>query len=82
MTEVADGDAERTRGLVDEERLARFMDDRDLPGSGCDLEAIFITGGASNELFEIRRGEHRMALRRPPRVVPEGRDETMLREYR
>ncbi len=23
-----------------------------------------------------------MALRRPPRIVPEGRNETMLREYR
>ena len=42
----------------------------------------FITGGASNELFEIRRGGHRVALRRPPRVVPAGRNETMLREYR
>jgi len=75
-------DAERTRGLIDTERLVRFMDERDLPGAGEALEATFITGGASNELFEIRRGQHRMALRRPPRVVPAGRNETMLREYR
>ncbi|MGH9029437.1 MAG: phosphotransferase family protein [Acidimicrobiales bacterium] len=58
------------------------MDERDLPGAGEPLEATFITGGASNELFEIRRGDARMALRRPPRIVPEGRNETMLREYR
>ena len=75
-------ESERTRGLVDEVRLAAFMDDRGLPGKGEPVAATFITGGASNELFEIRRGDHRMALRRPPRRVPEGRNETMLREYR
>ncbi len=52
------------------------------PGRGEPLETRFITGGASNELFEITRGEHKFALRRPPRVVPAGRNETMLREYR
>jgi aminoglycoside phosphotransferase (APT) family kinase protein len=75
-------DADRIRGLVDPERLARWMDARGLPGSGLPLEARFVTGGASNELFEIRRGDARMALRRPPRTVPKGRNETMLREYR
>ena len=52
------------------------------PGPGAPFEATFITGGASNELFEIRRGGHRMALRRPPGSSPQGRNETMLREYR
>jgi aminoglycoside phosphotransferase (APT) family kinase protein len=80
-TEASD-DAARTAGLVDPGRLAAFMDDRGLPGAGLPLQATFVTGGASNELFEIRRGPHRMALRRPPRVVPDGRDETMLREAR
>jgi aminoglycoside phosphotransferase (APT) family kinase protein len=70
------------RGLIDPERLARWMDDRNLPGTGEPMEYRFITGGASNELFEIRRGEARMALRRPPRVVPRGRNESMLREHR
>lgn len=69
-------------GLIDAGRLARWMDERGLPGAGEPLEAVFITGGASNELFDIRRGSHRMALRRPPRVVPPGRNETMLREHR
>ena len=78
MSETPD----RLAGLVDPERLARWMDDRDLPGRGEPVTCRFITGGASNELFEIRRGDARMALRRPPRTVPEGRNESMLREYR
>jgi len=68
--------------LVDPERLARWMDARDLPGRGAPVVCRFITGGASNELFEIRRGDVRLALRRPPAKVPEGRNESMLREYR
>lgn len=73
---------ERTRGLVDPEKLARWMDDRALPGAGSPVDMQFISGGASNEIFEIRRGDVRLALRRPPRRVPKGRNETMLREYR
>ena len=42
----------------------------------------FITGGASNDLFEITRGGQRLALRRPPEPIPKGRNETMLREFR
>ena len=72
----------RVAGLVDEDRLARWMDATGLPGRGEKLVARFVTGGASNEIFEIRRGEARMALRRPPRLVPKGRNETMLREAR
>ena len=75
-------ESERTAGLVDTSRLAHWMDERGLPGSGEPLEVRFISGGASNEIFELRRGEHRLALRRPPRKVPRGRNETMLREYR
>ena len=80
-TSAAD-DEERTRGLVDPGRLAAFLDGHGVPGAGEELQVRFITGGASNELFEVRRGAHRMALRRPPRVVPPGRNDTMLREYR
>jgi len=68
--------------LVDPERLARWMDERGLPGRGEPVACRFITGGTSNELFEVRRGEVRLALRRPPLRVPEGRNESMLREYR
>jgi aminoglycoside phosphotransferase (APT) family kinase protein len=79
---MATTDDARTQGLIDADTLARWMDAQKLPGAGSPLEARFITGGASNELFEIRRGDARMALRRPPRKVPKGRNETMLREYR
>ena len=75
-------EAARVAGLVDEARLARWLDERKLPGSGEPLRARFVTGGASNEIFELRRGAARMALRRPPRLVPKGRNETMLREAR
>ncbi|MGH8984834.1 MAG: phosphotransferase family protein [Acidimicrobiia bacterium] len=75
-------DGSRTEGLVDEAALARWMDERGLPGAGEPVTTRFISGGASNEIFEVWRGEHRMVLRRPPRNVPEGRNETMLREWR
>ncbi len=78
-----------TRGLmeqhapqIDTARLARWMDAADLPGSGEPLTATFISGGASNEIFALQRGETRLALRKPPAQVPSGRNETMLREYR
>jgi aminoglycoside phosphotransferase (APT) family kinase protein len=71
----------RTEGLIDREALGRFMDERGLPGKGEPVETKYLSGGSSNEIFQIKRGEHLCALRRPPRVVPEGRNETMLREY-
>jgi aminoglycoside phosphotransferase (APT) family kinase protein len=75
-------DEERTEGLIDPQRLGRWMDEQGLPGEGEPVETRYISGGASNEIFEVGRGEQRMVLRRPPRVVPKGRNETMLREYR
>jgi aminoglycoside phosphotransferase (APT) family kinase protein len=80
--DAAKQERERIEALVAPARLARWMDERGLPGAGKVVEARFISGGASNEIFEIRRGDTRLALRRPPRVVPEGRNQTMLREYR
>src|ERR1035437_9152994 len=74
--------AVRTAGLVNEARLGEWMDTQDLPGKGEPVTSTFISGGASNEIFETRRGDFRAVLRRPPRVVPKGRNETMMREYR
>ena len=74
--------AARTAGLVNEARLGAWMDSQDLPAKGEPVASTFISGGASNEIFEIRRGDFRAVLRRPPRVVPKGRNETMMREYR
>jgi aminoglycoside phosphotransferase (APT) family kinase protein len=67
---------------IDTAALARWMDARKLPGIGQPLEARYISGGASNEIYELRRGAVRMALRKPPAKVPQGRNEIMLREYR
>ena len=67
---------------IDPVVLGRWMDDQGLPGSGIPVTTRFITGGASNELFEVVRGDLRVALRRPPDPVPAGRDKTMLREAR
>ncbi|MCY3648667.1 MAG: phosphotransferase family protein [Acidimicrobiaceae bacterium] len=81
-TDDADAGVERTAGLVDPNQLGDWMDDRGLPGAGEPLSVRFISGGASNEIFEVSRGGYRWALRRPPRNVPPGRNETMMREYR
>ena len=75
-------DQARTEGLVDTEALARWMDEHGLPGAGEPISTSFVSGGASNEICGFWRGGRRMVLRRPPREVPAGRNETMLREYR
>ncbi len=68
--------------LLDIDRLTGWMDANDVGDRGELVVARPIAGGASNEIFEITRGDARMVLRRPPRNVPEGRNETMLREFR
>lgn len=74
--------ATETEPTIDTDALARWMDAQSLPGSGSPLAARYISGGASNEIFELTRGDVRMALRKPPAKVPKGRNEIMLREYR
>jgi aminoglycoside phosphotransferase (APT) family kinase protein len=79
MQESIDDDHSPT---IDTDALTHWLDARNLPGSGEPMTATFISGGASNEIFELRRGDARMALRKPPTKVPKGRNEIMLREYR
>lgn len=67
---------------IDTDALARWMDAQHLPGRGEPLTARYISGGASNEIFALQRGDIHMALRKPPAKVPKGRNEIMLREYR
>ena len=81
LFQSADDEA-RTEGLVDADALAQWMDEHGLAGAGEPIDTHFVSGGASNEIFEFRRAGRRMVLRRPPREVPAGRNETMLREYR
>ncbi|RDI44622.1 phosphotransferase family protein [Nocardia mexicana] len=63
-------------------RLAAWMDEVGLPGGGAPLAAVQISGGAQNEIYEIRRGEHRSVLRIPPAAAPSERDKGILREWR
>ena len=72
----------REPAIADPARLTAWLDDRGIPGAGSPLAIRFVSGGASNEIFELARGGHRFALRRPPPELPAGRNETMLREYR
>ena len=66
--------------LVDEQALARFLDDK-LPGSG-DVTVERHQAGHSNETFFVRRGAEEWVLRRPPlgAFLPSAHD--VLREYR
>jgi len=48
------------------------MDARGLPGAGQPVELALIAGGSQNEIYEVRRGEFRCALRRPPPQPPPG----------
>jgi len=68
--------------VIDDARLAAWMDARGLPGKGAPLEHRFISGGSQNEIYEIRRGELHCALRMPPPTAPAARDEGILREWR
>ena len=76
------GQGNDTEPGIDVVALGQWMDTQALPGSGAPLSARYISGGASNEIFELKRGDVRMALRKPPAKVPRGRNEIMLREYR
>ena len=69
------------RGLVDVDRLARFMDGHGL-AVGASIEITRITTGHSNEVFKVERGELSLALRRPPRVGYGPGAHDMVREYR
>jgi aminoglycoside phosphotransferase (APT) family kinase protein len=68
--------------VIDQGRLARWMDDEGLPGKGEAVEHRFIAGGSQNEIYEIRRGDLHAALRIPPPTAPKGRDDGILREWR
>jgi len=65
--------------LVDAEAVDAWIGDR-LPAGPFAIERV--STGASNEMFEVRRGEHVWILRRPPahKVAPGAHD--MAREFR
>ncbi len=67
--------------MIDTDRLATWMDERDL-APGEPVEAGFVSGGTQNEIYEIRRGDLHAALRIPPAAAPAPRDEGIVREWR
>jgi len=73
----------RTPDLIDGPRLTAWLDAR-LPSLGTGpLEWKRIRGaGASNEIFELRRGGAPVILRRPPNPPRDASNKIMLREYR
>jgi len=68
--------------VIEERRLAGWLDESGLPGKGEPLELGYVGGGAQNEIYEVRRGELHGALRMPPPSAPASRDEGILREWR
>jgi aminoglycoside phosphotransferase (APT) family kinase protein len=68
--------------VIDVGRLAAWMDDRGLPGTGEPVEHRFLSGGTQNEIYEIRRGALHGAIRIPPASAPAPRDQGIIREWR
>src|SRR5438552_6145686 len=69
-----------TSEVLDLERLTGWLDGRGL-GSG-EVVAEPITVGASNLIFDLRRGGDHWVLRRPPRVPVSPTAHDMVREFR
>jgi aminoglycoside phosphotransferase (APT) family kinase protein len=67
--------------VIDAAALGAWMDREGLPGSGAPMLS-FVAGGSQNEIFDVQRGELRVALRIPPAEAPAPRDEGILREWR
>jgi aminoglycoside phosphotransferase (APT) family kinase protein len=67
---------------IDTGVLAAWLDTTDLPGAGAPLELSYVSGGSQNEIYDVRRGDLRAALRIPPPAAPPSRDEGILREWR
>lgn len=77
-TSLSDFDA-----LLDIDALQAWVGDQPgIPGSGPMTDIVQLQGGSQNNLFLIHRGQERFVLRRPPRHVRKGSNETMLREAR
>jgi aminoglycoside phosphotransferase (APT) family kinase protein len=69
-----------TSELLDLRRLTTWLDERGL-GEG-EVVAEPITVGASNLIFDLRRGDQHWVLRRPPRVPVSPTAHDMVREFR
>jgi aminoglycoside phosphotransferase (APT) family kinase protein len=68
--------------VIDFDRLAAWMDTQGLPGQGEPIEHRILSGGAQNDIYEVRRGETSCVIRIPPPEAPPDRDQGILREWR
>ena len=69
-------------GLLRWPSLNDWIESSDLPGSGPVTSVERIAGGSQNNVFLLRRQGAEMVLRRPPRHIRKGSNETMIREAR
>ena len=76
---MAEGAATST---LDFDRLAAWMDDQGLSGTGEPLGARFLSGGSQNEIYQLTRGDLDCVIRIPPPHAPADRDNGILREWR
>ncbi len=67
--------------LIDERRIAAWMDAQDL-ARGEPITVTRITTGHSNEVFRVERGDLVAVLRRPPRTPLSPTAHDMAREFR
>src|SRR5690349_23118696 len=67
--------------LVDEQRVAAWMDEQGLARSE-PISVTRITTGHSNEVFRVERGDLVAVLRRPPRTPLSPTAHDMAREFR
>jgi aminoglycoside phosphotransferase (APT) family kinase protein len=67
---------------LDPGRLAAWLTGQGLLGRASDLVVERISGGNQNIVARLRGGTAPMILRRPPAVVPAGRNAAMEREFR
>lgn len=67
--------------LLDTDRLSAWLDAEELE-PGLPIEAAKLSGGSSNAMFLVRRGNRTWVLRRPAKVAVANADEGMRREFR
>ena len=68
-------------GTIDWDNLQGWVSGQaDLPGTGPLTGITELLGGSQNKIFLLERGTEQMVLRRPPKHLRPGNNETMLRE--
>ena len=70
------------KGALDWPKLAIWIAENDLPGSGPVTAVEKLRGGLQNAVFKLERGGTSLILRRPPVKIRDGHNATMLREAR